>query len=167
MRVTSKYYNDKTAVHSDQAKLTYTINGDMIQPSLTVAGQESPPLETAGVVGEATVASILGDQPIRQRVGRRLHEGRVGRNGARHNTRPSARKLAMNKAEKRRQHAARKVGGAGVTSCPPDFGAERHRRRRHRPEISPQPATALLRPLEGQSRRSNNKNNNGGKIHDT
>uniref|UniRef100_A0A914XQB0 Uncharacterized protein n=1 Tax=Plectus sambesii TaxID=2011161 RepID=A0A914XQB0_9BILA len=127
-------------------------------PTLSaVAGQESPPLETAGVVGAATVASILGDQPIRQRVGRRLHEGRAGRNGAQHNTRPSATELAMKRAGMRRQHAARKVGGARVTSCPPDFGAERHRRRRHRPEVSPQPATALLRPPEEQSRRSDNK----------
>uniref|UniRef100_A0A914UUJ4 Uncharacterized protein n=1 Tax=Plectus sambesii TaxID=2011161 RepID=A0A914UUJ4_9BILA len=66
----------------------------------------------------------------------------------------------------RRQHAARTVGGTGIISCPPDFGAERHRRRRHRPAISPQPGTTLLRPPEEQSHRSDT-HNNGGKRHDT
>uniref|UniRef100_A0A914UNS8 Uncharacterized protein n=1 Tax=Plectus sambesii TaxID=2011161 RepID=A0A914UNS8_9BILA len=165
MRVTSKQYSEKPrrATALGQAKPTNTNNGNTIQSLLAVAGQVSPPLETAGVVGAATDASILGEQPIRQRVGRRLHEGRVGRNGARHNIPPSATELAMKSWD---VHAARTVGGTGVTSCPPDFGTERHRRSRHRPEISPQPATTLLRPPEEQSRRSDT-NNNGGKRHNT
>uniref|UniRef100_A0A914X5M1 Uncharacterized protein n=1 Tax=Plectus sambesii TaxID=2011161 RepID=A0A914X5M1_9BILA len=155
--------NKKERQRSGQAKPTNTNNGDTIQLCQRSPDKSHRRLEVAGVVvqhgqdGAFTVASIQDGLPIRQRVDRRLHEGRVGRNGAQHNTRPSARKLAMNRTEMRRQHAARTVGGTGITSCPPDFGAERHRRRRHRPEISPQPATALLRPPEEQSRRSDNK----------
>uniref|UniRef100_A0A914WP41 Uncharacterized protein n=1 Tax=Plectus sambesii TaxID=2011161 RepID=A0A914WP41_9BILA len=63
----------------------------------------------------------------------------------------------MKRTGMRKQHAARTVGGTGIISCPPDFGTERRRLRRHRLEISPPPATALLHPHEEQSPRSDNE----------
>uniref|UniRef100_A0A914UK24 Uncharacterized protein n=1 Tax=Plectus sambesii TaxID=2011161 RepID=A0A914UK24_9BILA len=147
--------NNDIAVHTASRKIRSTTvpRSNLSQGS---PDESHRSLNAAGVGvqhgqdGTSTVASILGNPPIRRFVGRR----------------PSAIKLATNWAGMRGQHAARTVGGTGITSRPPDFGTGRRRLRRHRPEISPLPAAALLRPLEEQSP-CGNENKDGGKRHDT